>query len=350
MVTAAFVAMFLAGLLPTGLGAQQEFGTGGGEPFDAVCGPKEAMVGISGRYGSSIDAVETLCARIGLDGKYVTPARKTARHGGGGGGEFSLACPTDQVVTSIFGSIDSMVSGLGFRCSKITVDYTFGSWFPGAWGERYPSPAGPPLGPVGGGAGTQFSSDCGYNPPANGLSGRAGGLIGSVRLRCTHYSNIGFVDHQPYTVNVSVNPSRSLWEGNSVTVTWTLAGGPPSSFAATPRFKVDVVDPTPPAAGSATGASPPPSWPSASSVTAAAWAAYDYSGYTADTSKSLQLTKPGTWWVRVTAIPFTSAGVGMRMFSGSQFVSIQATAPPPRLQQPGPQQMKPGDKIERKVK
>jgi hypothetical protein len=341
IVLAAFVAMLLMGLRPTGAGAQQEFGSGGGDPFDAPCGNKEAMVGISGRYGSLIDAVEALCARIGLDGKYVTPARKTARHGGGGGGEFSLACPTDQVVTDIVGSADSMISSLGIRCSGIVVNYTFGGWSLAA--------AGPPIGPVGGGAGTPFTGNCGYNPPAAGLSGRAGGLVGSIRLRCNNVVNIGLVEHQPYSVTINVSPSRNAWEGNSVTVTWTLGGGPPASFPATPKFKVEILQPTPPPAGAAPGASPP-SWPSASDVAAAAWAAYDYSGYTAETSRSFQLTKPGTWWVRVTAIPFTSGGAGMRMFSGSQFVSIQATAPPPRLQQPGLQPMKPGDKIERKVK
>jgi hypothetical protein len=342
IVLAVFVAMLLTGLRPTGAGAQQEFGSGGGDPFEALCGTREAMVGISGRYGSLIDAVEALCARIGLDGRYVTPARKTARHGGGGGGEFSLACPSDQVVTSIFGSADSMISGLGIRCSKIVANYTFGGWSLGA--------AGPPLGPVGGGAGTQFASDCGYNPPAAGLSGHAGGLVGSIRLRCNNYVNIGFVEHQPYSVSINVSPSRTAWEGNSVTVTWTLGGGPPTSFPATPRFKVEVFQPTPPAAGSGTSPSVP-SWPSASDITGAAWAAYDYSGYAADTSKSFQLTKPGTWAVRVTAIPFTPEGAGMRMFAGTQFVTIQATALPPRIQQPTRVPVMPGDKtIERKVK
>lgn len=341
---AALAALLVTGLWPAAAGAQPQFGGTGGNAFEAVCGAKEAMVGIAGRNGAMLDAVEVLCARIGLDGKYVSPPRKTARYGGGGGGDFSLACPTDHVATGIVGRAGGLIDALGVICSKINMNYTFGSWSPGS--------AGPTLGPAGGGGGSQFSSDCGYNPPAVGLSGRAGTLVDRVGLKCSHYSNIGLgVDYQRYTVSVSVTPSWNVWEGNSVTVTWSIAGGgPPSSIPGAPKFKVEVLAPQPPPAGAATNPSPP-SWPSASDVIGAALAAYDYSGFGADTSKTVQLTKPGIWAIRVTAIPFRPEGGGMRMFGGSKSVTVEAKPKPPMAKSPASAPMVPAGKMmERKVR
>lgn len=341
---AALAALLVTGLGPAPAGAQQEFGGTGGNAFEAVCGAKEAMVGIAGRNGAMLDAVEVLCARIGLDGKYVSPPRKTARYGGGGGGDFTLACPTDHVVTAIVGRAGTLIDALGVKCSKINMNYTFGAWSPGS--------AGPTLGPAGGGGGSQFTSDCGLNPPAVGLSGRAGTLVDRIRLRCSHYNNIGLgVDYQRYTVSVNVTPSGNVWEGNSVTVTWSVAGGgPPSSIPGTPKFKVEVVEPQPPPAGGTPSWSPP-SWPSAGDIMAATMAAYDYSGFSADTSKTIQLTKPGNWGVRVTAIPFRPEGGGMRMFGGSQTVTVKANVKPPTVKGPASAPMVPAGKMmERKVR
>ncbi|MBU6372960.1 MAG: hypothetical protein KJS97_09550 [Alphaproteobacteria bacterium] len=110
------IAALVAGVVGvSSAAAQQDSGWGGqdyltraipglplnGNPFSLRCAPGDYLVGLSGRSGSSVDAVAPLCANWDAVARTFLPPGEGPMQGGGGGVPIKVACSPRALVISI---------------------------------------------------------------------------------------------------------------------------------------------------------------------------------------------------------------------------------------------------------
>ena len=74
------------------------FGGGGGGSFRAYCPQNAYLIGIGGRTGSWIDAIQPICAQWNTSTQAFNPPVAGNASGGSGGGPATLLCPAGMVV------------------------------------------------------------------------------------------------------------------------------------------------------------------------------------------------------------------------------------------------------------
>jgi hypothetical protein len=129
-------------------------GTGGAYFLDTVS--HGFMVGFHGRYGGYNDAV----AWIEQDGA------EGGLHGGTGGIEYRLSCPSGWITHGIYGRAGGYVDQLGSICIQQSTQ-----------SEQYTSAKG-------GSGGAYFEERCSPGEGAVGLQGRSGGYVDQLGLVC----------------------------------------------------------------------------------------------------------------------------------------------------------------------
>jgi hypothetical protein len=156
-----------------------DFGGMNGAPFDDLCLPGMALVGVdvSTSLTSSIANIQGYCAPLFLEacGVGVAPAVPMVDHGGTGGTPQSLRCPPGYVVVGVHAVTDLLVESLSLDCAPLFAA-------PPATISIGPITT---VGPVGGPAGTANPDFvCPAPMIANELAGAAGAFVDSVRIGC----------------------------------------------------------------------------------------------------------------------------------------------------------------------
>jgi hypothetical protein len=163
------------------------FGGTGGTFTTSYCGSGQAMVGMSVRSGSEVDALAPRCAPITISTNtgvipwvYSFLRGTVSSNGllGGGGGSLSTpSCPGDQVVIGIFGRADARVDQFNAVCGTIGFSGTAGSY-------TVTRTTNSNLQTYGGGGGSFFTYTCPENQIGTGLQIRYGSRLDAVSLRC----------------------------------------------------------------------------------------------------------------------------------------------------------------------
>jgi hypothetical protein len=95
-------------------------GTGGvaaGAAFERRCEPGEAVVGLRGRAGAAIDALQPDCRPLSPEGRTAGALRTLEAAGGAGGGpQPPLVCRDAQPAAGLYGRTGSALQALGLLC------------------------------------------------------------------------------------------------------------------------------------------------------------------------------------------------------------------------------------------
>ncbi|MBI5487558.1 MAG: hypothetical protein HY905_09510 [Deltaproteobacteria bacterium] len=104
-------------------------GGNGGGAFRTACAPGSYVVGVRGRAGGAIDALEPLCedtsladasaAPLGEAVPRTRPVATLAKVGGSGGAPFESRCPAGWVVVGVSGRIGDFVQSLAVQCGRL---------------------------------------------------------------------------------------------------------------------------------------------------------------------------------------------------------------------------------------
>lgn len=111
------------------------FGLPAEAPIAAACPSGEVVVGLSGRSGQYLDALEPICAPLFVARVDETRIQlRTGAHtvvatpGGAGGSAFEEHCPVDMVVTRITGEFGSWVDAVSARCEALFAQQDADGW------------------------------------------------------------------------------------------------------------------------------------------------------------------------------------------------------------------------------
>ena len=203
-------------------------GGSGGNDYSLRCNGDEALVGIFGRAGGGIDAVGPVC--IGTNQLYQwlgQPIRRGSA-GGNGGGDFERLCPNGSFVSGFTGRSGRLVDQIQLTCAR-----PLGT---GAIDSRNPVT----LDAVGGNGGdSQSMRVCPSNLAANGIYGRAGGLVDSFGLTCqdqvgtvagadlsyNQWSHVALAqNNDSLLLYVNGQPVQNIWYGTSSRTGYRLTG------------------------------------------------------------------------------------------------------------------------------
>src|SRR4051794_7950587 len=81
--------------------------TDGQPPVDTACDAGQVVVGIDGREGDLVDAIEMICQSLDSTGAPTGDLTRSTRIGGTGGGESAdILCPTGEIVTGLWASAE----------------------------------------------------------------------------------------------------------------------------------------------------------------------------------------------------------------------------------------------------
>src|SRR3954470_18573943 len=81
--------------------------TDGQPPVDTACDAGQVVVGIDGREGDLVDAIEMLCQSVDGTGAPAGEITRSTRIGGTGGGESDdILCPTGTIATGLWASAE----------------------------------------------------------------------------------------------------------------------------------------------------------------------------------------------------------------------------------------------------
>jgi len=167
----------------------------GGAPFQMVCGPGEAVVGLRGVGSDSVWGFGVDCGRMELSqvasGYRVGVVATSALPQIGGNIDpppppFSLKCPPGTVVASLTGATwapppySENLKQLAIACAPIGVD--------ASRKVVVQAPVSVLSAGVVGGTVTAFSRSCGSSGVVNGFVGRSGAFVDAISVSCTTIS------------------------------------------------------------------------------------------------------------------------------------------------------------------
>ena len=153
------------------------FGGGGGGSFRAYCPQNTYLIGIGGRTGSWIDAIQPICAQWNASTQAFNPPVAGNTSGGSGGGPATLMCPAGMVVR-------------GWEIARTTTGkaWVVQSVSPKCEAFRPEQRASAQPGRFGGNGATEASNLMSYRCPqgqfANGIYGASGAYVDNAGLSC----------------------------------------------------------------------------------------------------------------------------------------------------------------------
>ncbi|HEX5163351.1 MAG TPA: putative Ig domain-containing protein [Steroidobacteraceae bacterium] len=198
-------------------------GGNGGGPFTLACETNEVMVGVRGSTATYVNQVGPLCVPVNQSGQWIGSPVERGITGGAGTTNYSKICPANQAIAGFRGRFSTYVDQLDFECrplasnGKLTGNGTF-------------------LGAVGPNTGTaQGPWRCDSGNPGFALYGRSGSWMDNFGLQCRQAS-VTVVNTPPTLANpgsqsspvgsaVDVPASASDPDGN--TLTFSAIGLPP---------------------------------------------------------------------------------------------------------------------------
>jgi hypothetical protein len=158
-------------------------GSGGVAPYARACPAGEAVSGIRGRGGSLLDAVAPVCTRLDPgDLRGLTDASPVETElepaGGGGGAAFARSCAAGAHVVGVRGRGGDLIDALELLCLDARAAASAAAT-PGA------KPVAATSLPVAGGTGGQpFERRCPQGWVVVGFSGRYDRQVNSIALHC----------------------------------------------------------------------------------------------------------------------------------------------------------------------
>lgn len=149
-------------------------GTGGAVFGPNRCSRDRSAVGLQGRAGAFIDQLRLLCGSQLPATEVVTPWVSDPV-GGTGGDAATLKCGNDQVMVGVTVRAGFWLDSIAPRCATPSAS--------GAWTEDERGPR------AGSSGGTAETERCPPNFAVSAISGRAGGVIDRLRIRCRPLAN-----------------------------------------------------------------------------------------------------------------------------------------------------------------
>ena len=154
------------------------FGGNGGGAFLAYCPEHTYLIGIGGRTGNWIDAIQPICAQWNSTAQAFNPPVTGRMSGGSGGGPATLMCPAGmavrgwEIATTATGNT-LVVRYVRPQCETVLPEQRPGAEIPGQFG----------------GSGAAAPADrMGYKCPpgqlANGIYGTSGAFVDRAGLKC----------------------------------------------------------------------------------------------------------------------------------------------------------------------
>jgi serine protease len=145
-------------------------GTGGAVFGSNRCSNDRTAVGFRGRAGGFIDRVQLLCSAE-LPATTVDTPWVSHPVGGNGGTAATLSCGAGTVMVGITARSDAWLDQIGVTCVQVNPT---GNWVGATFGTAT----------AGGGGGTARTLTCPRDQAVSAISGRAGGFIDRLRVRC----------------------------------------------------------------------------------------------------------------------------------------------------------------------
>lgn len=162
----------------TGYSSTPVFGGNGGGHFEGYCPRDTYLVGVGGRIGDWIDAIQPICAKWNSTTQAFNPPVTGPLSGGSGGGPATLMCPAGMVVRGwqiarIPARDEVVVKYIRPQCETFSPQHPLMSQIPGQFG----------------GGGTAAPADlmrykCPERQFANGIYGSSGAYVDNAGLRC----------------------------------------------------------------------------------------------------------------------------------------------------------------------
>ena len=163
-------------------------GGAGGGPFTLACDTQEVLVGVRGSTATYVNQVGPLCVRVNQGGQWIGAPVERGIAGGAGTAGYSKMCPVNQAISGFRGRFSSYVNQLDFECRPLT-----------SAGKL--TGTGTFLGAVGPNTGTaQGPWRCDSGNPGFALYGRSGSWMDNVGLQCRQASAT-FVNSPPNLSN-----------------------------------------------------------------------------------------------------------------------------------------------------
>ena len=154
------------------------FGGSGGGSFLAYCPKNTYLIGIGGRTGNWIDAIQPICAQWNSTTQAFNPPVTGRTTGGSGGGPATLMCPAGMVVRGweiarIAARNALVVQYVRPQCETFSPEQRASAQIPGRFG---------------GDGATNPANLMGYKCPqgqfANGIYGASGAYVDNAGLKC----------------------------------------------------------------------------------------------------------------------------------------------------------------------
>jgi hypothetical protein len=160
-------------------------GTGGVTPYARICSRGQALLGFYGRAGGVIDALAPVCSPLDsallttADGSLAPVETALEPLGGPGGADFDRLCDAGSHVVGIRGRAGANVDALELVCGR-----TSGAAPPDDARPSRRRSDSAVLPPVGGSGGLPFDRSCPEGWVVMGVSGRYGRFIDSLTVHC----------------------------------------------------------------------------------------------------------------------------------------------------------------------
>ncbi len=146
-------------------------GSGGAEFGPMRCPRDRIAIGLRGRASAYVDSLQLLCSSRLPDAQLAMPWVSRAV-GGSGGVAAMLACSRDRVMVGVSVRSGAWLDSIAARCVSVGAN--------GRWSGTPQS-----TNRLGGNGGEPHLLDCNENEAVTAISGRAGGYIDRLALRCS---------------------------------------------------------------------------------------------------------------------------------------------------------------------
>jgi YVTN family beta-propeller protein len=200
-------------------------GGGGGQDFALACPADEIVVGVHGNYATYVNQIGPKCVKVDQLGRWIgDPTDGPVAGDTTSGTTFSKVCPRDFAVSGFQGRSDQYVNQVDIQCRALT-----GTG--GLSGDvQYLGAAG------GSGGNAQGAMSCGTENPVYALYGRSGGRLDAFGVQCRQaqitpvsINSIPVVvnpGNQSGAIGVPVDLQISASDGDNDPLTFSAAGLP----------------------------------------------------------------------------------------------------------------------------
>ncbi len=195
-------------------------GTGGAE-FKLACPSREVMVGVHGHFTSRINRIGPRCVAAGDDGNWLDTPVDRPSIGPDSGTPFSRSCPAGSAVAGFIASSSDVIDSLSLVCRKLAGPTNLSGE------DRVLDPAG------GTGGQRQAMRDCSTGNPVHALYGRVGSSIIALGMLCrggeqsaNHAPVITPPPSQLSFVDTAVSLPMLADDADGDALTWSASGLP----------------------------------------------------------------------------------------------------------------------------